>query len=58
MADGYLPRGAFDRDAWITGLTYFPEPDVALKLDYTILRNQSSFIAAPNGLNLGIGWWF
>lgn len=58
MADGYQPRGAFDRDAWITGLTYFPEPDVALKVDYTILRNQSSFIAAPNGINLGIGWWF
>ena len=58
MADGFLPLGEFDRDALITGLTYFPEPDVALKFDYTILRNQSHFIKARNGLNLGIGWWF
>jgi hypothetical protein len=58
MADGFLPLGEFDRDALVTGLTYFPEPDVALKFDYTILRNQSQFIKARNGLNLGIGWWF
>jgi hypothetical protein len=58
MADGFLPLGAFDRDAFVTGFTFFPDPDVALKLDYTILRNQSNFIAARNGLNLGIGWWF
>jgi hypothetical protein len=31
---------------------------VALKFDYSILRNQSSFIKARNSLNLGIGWWF
>ena len=30
----------------------------ALKFDYTVLRNQSRFIKARNGLNLGIGWWF
>jgi len=58
MANGFLPLGEFDQDALVTGLTYFPEPDVALKIDYTILRNQSSFIKARNGLNLGIGWWF
>lgn len=58
MADGFLPRRAFDRDAVVTGFTFFPEPDVALKFDYTLMRNQSSFIAARNGLNLGIGWWF
>ena len=58
MASGYLPLGEFDRDALVTGITYFPEPDVALKFDYTILRNQSGFIKARNGLNLGIGWWF
>jgi hypothetical protein len=39
------------------GLTYWPDPDVALKVDYTILRNQSVF-AEPNVLSLGLGWWF
>ena len=58
MAPGFLPLNEFDRDALVTGLTYFPEPDVALKFDYTFLRNQSRFIKARNGLNLGIGWWF
>jgi hypothetical protein len=58
MAAGYLPLKQFDRDALVSGFTFFPEPDVALKLDYSILRNRSSFIKARNSLNLGIGWWF
>lgn len=58
MPDGFLPLGEFDRDAWVIGLTYFPDPDVAVKLDYTVLRNQSTVIDAPNSLNLGLGWWF
>ena len=58
MPDGFLPLHEFDRDAWIIGLTYFPDPDVAVKLDYTVLRNQSTVIDAPNSLNLGLGWWF
>ena len=58
MASGYLPLRHFDRDAFVTGVTYFPEPDVALKFDYSVVRNQSAFIKAPNALNLGIGWWF
>ena len=58
MAAGFLPLKQFDRDALVTGFTYFPEPDVALKFDYTVLRNQSRFFKARNGLNLGIGWWF
>jgi hypothetical protein len=58
MAAGYLPLREFDRDALVSGFTFFPEPDVALKFDYSILRNQSSFLKARNSLNLGIGWWF
>ena len=58
MAQGFLPLKEFDRDALVTGLTFFPEPDVALKFDYTVLRNQSRLIKARNGVNLGIGWWF
>lgn len=58
MAQGFLPLKQFDRAAWVTGLTYFPEPDVALKFDYTILRNESRFVRARDSLNFGIGWWF
>ncbi len=58
MAQDFLPLKEFDRDALVTGLTFFPEPDVALKFDYTVLRNQSRLIKTRNGVNLGIGWWF
>lgn len=58
MAPGFLPLGEFDRDAFVTGFTYFPDPDVSLKFDYTVLRNQSNFIKARNIFNFGIGWWF
>ena len=58
MASGFLPLKQFDRSAWVIGGTYYPEPDVALKFDYTVLRNRSSIIEAHNSLNLGIGWWF
>ena len=58
MAPGFLPLNEFDRTAWVTGLTYYPEPDVALKFDYTFLNNKSSFIKARDSLNLGVGWWF
>ena len=55
---GFQPLGEFDREALVTGFTYFPEPDVAFKLDYTLMRNRSSFIAARDAFNLGLGWWF
>ena len=58
MAPGFQPLGEFDREALVTGFTYFPEPDVAFKLDYTLMRNRSSFIAARDAFNLGLGWWF
>ena len=58
MAPGFLPLRQFDRAAWVIGGTYYPEPDVALKFDYSVLRNRSSIIEAHNSLNLGIGWWF
>jgi hypothetical protein len=57
MPPGYLPLKEFDRDAWTMGFTLWPDPDVAIKFDYTILRNRSPF-TAPNVLNAGLGWWF
>ena len=58
MPPGFQPLQQFDRDAWVFGVTYFPDPDVAVKLDYTVLRNQSEVIEGPNSLNIGLGWWF
>jgi hypothetical protein len=58
MPAGYQPLGEFDRTAWVTGFTYYPDPDVAVKFDYVLLRNRSDIIRAPNSFNLGLGWWF
>ncbi len=58
MPTGYQPLKQFDRSAWVTGLTYWPEPDVALKFDYTIVRSRSTIFDSIRSINLGIGWWF
>ena len=58
MPDGWVPLKEFDRDAWVTGLTYYPDPDVAVKVDYVHLRNQSGLVRAPSSFNVGLGWWF
>ena len=58
MPRGYVPLKQFDRTAWVLGATYYPEPDVALKFDYTFMRNASAVVKAVSGVNVGIGWWF
>ena len=58
MPAGFQPLKRFDRSAWVVGFSYYPDPDVAAKLDYTIVRNQSAVVEAPNSLNIGLGWWF
>ncbi|MGH9204858.1 MAG: hypothetical protein ACRD2A_26835, partial [Vicinamibacterales bacterium] len=58
MPDGYVPLPEFDRDAWVVGANYWPDPDVAIKVDYSIVRSRSSVIQAPNSFNVGLGWWF
>lgn len=58
MPAGYLPLKSLDRDALVAGFTYWPDPDVAVKFDYSAVRNRSATIKAPNSLNIGLGWWF
>ena len=58
MPDGFLPLEEFQRSAWIVGATYFPDPDVAFKVDFVHERNKSSVVNAPWRVNLGVGWWF
>jgi len=58
MPAGYIPLPQFDRQAWVVGATYWPDPDIAIKVDYVVQRNRSTSIAAPNSFNVGLGWWF
>jgi len=58
MPEGFVPLKEFDRDAWVTGLTYYPDPDLAVKADYVYLRNQSGLFPNRHLFNLGLGWWF
>jgi hypothetical protein len=58
MPAGFLPLKEFDRDAWVSGVTYYPDPDVAVKFDYTVLRNQSGLLPTRHLINAGLGWWF
>jgi hypothetical protein len=58
MPQGFLPLKEFDRDAWISGVTYYPDPDVAVKFDYTVLRNAGGLVPTRYQINAGLGWWF
>jgi DtxR family Mn-dependent transcriptional regulator len=58
MAGSGIRLPQFDRDAWVVGATYWPDPDIAVKADYSVVRNRSGFIQVPNSFNLGLGWWF
>ena len=58
MPDGFVPLKEFDRDAWVTGVTYYPDADVAVKADYVFLRNQSGLFPNRHLINVGLGWWF
>ena len=44
--------------AGVFGFTYWPDPDVAVKFDYSAIRNQSRVNRALNSFNIGLGWWF
>ena len=58
MPAGFQPLPQFDRDAWVFGVSYYPDPDVVLKFDYSVVRNRSRVVDAPDSLNVGLGWWF
>lgn len=58
MAEGFTPLEEFDRTAWIVGATYYPDPDVAVKVDYTVVQSRSGFLRLPRSVNVGLGWWF
>ena len=58
MPDGYDPIPDFDRRAWVVGASYYLDPDVAVKFDYTHQRSEATIRRAPRTINIGLGWWF
>ena len=58
MAEGQLAIPQFDRAAWVVGASYFLDPDVAIKFDYTHQKSESTLRRAPRSFNVGLGWWF
>ena len=58
MPAGYQPLQQFQRSAWVAGATYYPDPDVAFKIDFIQEHNKSSVVNAPWRMNVGVGWWF
>ncbi len=58
MEAGFVPLPQFDRSSWVTGVTFKPIPDIAIKFDYDFNRNRSAVVRALDGVNVGIGWWF
>jgi hypothetical protein len=58
MPQGSIKLPQFDRDAWVVGATYWVDPDVAIKMDYSHVRSGSSVVPAPSSFNVGLGWWF
>jgi hypothetical protein len=58
MATGLQPLPEFDRSSVVTGVTFKPNADIAIKFDYVFNRNAASIIRPVNGINLGLGWWF
>jgi hypothetical protein len=58
MPAGSVKLPQFDRDAWVVGATYWVDPDVAIKIDYSHVRSQSSVVQPPRSINVGLGWWF
>jgi hypothetical protein len=58
MPEDLQPIPAFNRRAWTLGATYYLDPDVAVKFDYTHQSSEATIRRAPRSINVGLGWWF
>jgi hypothetical protein len=58
MPEDYQPIPDFNRRAWTVGATYYLDPDVAVKFDYTHQASEATIRRAPRSINVGLGWWF
>lgn len=55
---GFEPLDQHDRTDIVTGLTYRPVPNVAVKADYSWYMNATTTAPTTRQLNLGIGYYF
>ena len=58
MPDDTVPIPEFNRRAFVTGASYYLDPDVAIKFDYTHQQSAGTLRRAPRTINVGLGWWF
>jgi hypothetical protein len=58
MPAGTEPIPNFNRRAVSVGASYYLDPDVAIKFDYTHQSSAATITRAPRTINVGIGWWF
>jgi hypothetical protein len=58
MPPGQEPVPEFNRQAVTVGASYYLDPDVAVKFDYTHQRSAATIRRAPRAINIGLGWWF
>ncbi len=58
MPEGHEPIPDFNRQAWTVGASYYLDPDVAVKFDYTHQQSESTIRRSPRTINVGLGWWF
>jgi hypothetical protein len=58
MPEGTAPIPDFNRRAVVVGASYYLDPDVAVKFDYTHQQSAATLRRAPRSFNAGIGWWF
>jgi hypothetical protein len=58
MPEGQLPIPDFKRRLFSVGASYYLDPDVAVKFDYTHQESEATIRQAPRSINVGIGWWF
>lgn len=58
MPAGQDPIPTFNRQAFTVGASYYLDPDVAVKFDYTHQSSAATLRRAPRSINVGLGWWF
>ncbi|MCE9594629.1 MAG: hypothetical protein K8S98_10575 [Planctomycetes bacterium] len=54
---GFAANPAGDRNQWVFGVSFHPNPSVVLKADLEV-RDDAAGAAVPERFNLGIGWSF
>jgi hypothetical protein len=58
MPEATEPIPDFNRRALSVGASYYLDPDVAIKFDYTHQTSAATIRRAPRSFNVGVGWWF